>query len=416
MKKKKEKEKTASMNNTPLRILFLCFVIACSFIAVTAASGIKKRLIGGERINILLLGISEIDNARFAEVIKIISYEPITGFTDIVSIPRDTMISVPYKVTWKRIQKLDELYSRYFRKCRETDRLIETFKRKVEKFLDDQISIDYYVQIDYNAFVDFIDTLGGVKVEVNDRLDYDDEAQDLHIHISTGINRMNGEESLKYVRYRDKVMGDIGRQERQHLFIRALMERLQAHASIPRIPALIKSIAKNIETNLSVYDLVVIADELRGIDIENFRVQTLPGEPVVKWGKSYWAAKKKGVREVLDVVTNSHLISLPSVDVNRSLKMSQRITAEVWNATTRASLARNLTEYLRKRNVDVVRYGNFGSAKKYTQIISRTGDLKPAREVAKIIGCRNINTELDSSRMVDINIVIGDDFETLWRE
>jgi hypothetical protein len=123
-----------------------------------------------------------------------------------------------------------------------------------------------------------------------------------------------------------------------------------------------------------------------------------------------------GLRETLDVVLNSQQINLPGIVADKKSRLNSRITAEVWNATNKEDLARSLTQYLRRRNVDVVRYGNYGVYKKYSQIISRTGDLKPVRRVAKIIGCNNIKTELDSSRMVDINIVIGSDFKPLWKE
>jgi LCP family protein required for cell wall assembly len=386
------------------------------FIAFTYFSPVKIQLLKNKRVNILLLGISETDNARLAEVINLISYEPVTGFLDIVSIPRDTMIPVPYEVTWKQIQKLDEIYSRYYRHSKSSIELFNKFKNKLEKFLENYTAIDYYVQIDYKAFVDFIDALGGLEQEVLNRMDYDDNAQGLHIHISTGIKHFNGEQALEFVRYRDKIRGDIGRQDRQHKFLKVMLEKLRSPSSILKAPALVKSIINNVDTNLSYLDLVAIVDELRNIELKNFRIQKIPGEPVIRWRKSYWKVNREGCREVMDVVKNSQLINLPLATIDKNMKISTRITAEVWNATRRSDLARNLTEYLRKRNIDVVRYGNFGSSKKYTQIVSRTGDLNPAREVSRIMGCRNIKTELDYSRMVDINIVIGDDFKPLWKK
>lgn len=402
--------------NLVVYIMVIFCVSGVLYIIATACSPVKRQVLNGKRINILLLGISETDNARFAEVVKLISYEPVTGFLDIVSIPRDTMMPVPHSVTWKRIQKLDEIYSRYFRKHRDLFELFNVFKKKLEDYLENYFTFDYYLRVDYRAFIDFVDTLGGVSIEVLNKMNYDDNAQELHIHITTGTYLFNGEEALKFVRYRDKIRGDIGRQDRQHKFLQAVMEKLKTPESVLKIPGLIRSVIKNIDTNFTLSDLFVIADELRGFELKNFRVQKIPGEPVIKWGKSYWQVNREGTREVMDVVKNSQLINLPAVAVDKKLKISSRITVEVWNATNKQDFARNLTEYLRKRNVDVVRYGNYGTNKKYTQIISRTGDLKPAREVSRIIGCRNIKTELDSSRMVDLNIVIGNDFNALWKD
>jgi len=399
----------------PVKIITGFVIAGLVVLVMTAFSPVKKSILTDKRINLLLLGISETDNARFAEVIKLISYEPKTGFLDIISIPRDSMVPVDYEISWKRIQKLDEVYSRYERAASDSQELFKMFRNKIQEFLEDAPEIDFYLQIDYSAFTDFVNELGGVEIEVAQSLDYDDNAQNLHIHISSGRHLMNGEEALKYVRYRDKIRGDIGRQERQHKFLISVFTRLKSPSTICRLPMLVKAVIKNVDTNLTFSDFIAFVDELINFDLKNFRIQKIPGNPVMKWGKSYWEVDRIRMREILDVVRNSQLINLPSVTVDKNIKLSRRITAEVWNASNKSNMARELTEYLRRRNVDVVRYGNYGVYKKYSQVISRTGDLKPAREVASIIGCRNIKTELDSSRMVDVNIVIGSDFKRLWK-
>ncbi|MFW6133989.1 MAG: LCP family protein [Elusimicrobiota bacterium] len=401
---------------SPLKISVIFCGIGLIYITLTAFSPIKRNIIKENRINILLLGISETDYAKFAEVIKIISYEPVTGFFDIISIPRDTMIKVDKDISWRGFQKLDEVYSRYRRKHNNPNKLFLEFKSKIEEFMQNYLSIDYYVQVDYKAFEEFIDELGGIELEVVKKMDYDDTAQNLHIHISTGINKFNGKQALKYVRYRDKLRGDIARQERQHKFLRIVLEKLKYPGTLPRVPSLVSAVKRNVNTNMSLADILVLVDELRNMEIKNFRIQKIPGEPVMRWSKSYWKADDVKLKEVLDVVENSYRINMPVREVNKQAKLNRRITAEVWNATNRKDIARNLSIYLRKRNVDVVRWGNYGVYKKYTQVISRTGDLRPAREVSEIIGTRNLKTELDKSRMVDINIVIGSDFKPLWEK
>ncbi|MBN2407498.1 MAG: LCP family protein [Elusimicrobia bacterium] len=409
--------KNASRGSAALRVLYFSLFISLVFVLITLFSPVKKALVCSKRINILLMGISETDYAKFAEVIKIISYEPVTGFLDIVSVPRDTMIPVSTDITWKGIQKLDEIYSRLEREYgADTTVLSGEFRDVLEKFLDNYLEINYYIQVDYRSFVDFIDKLGGVEIDVQRRMQYTDKAQNLHIDISTGVQKMNGEQALKYVRFRDKIMGDIERQDRQHKFLKQVLQKVKSPSIIPKVPVLIKAVADNVDTNLSFADILVLADEIRNIDLDNFRIQKIPGKPVTKWGKSYWEVDEMAVREVLDVVRNSQLVNLPELKIDVNSRLSDTITAEVWNATDTGNMARDLTDYLRKRNVDVVRYGNFGAYKKYTQIISRNGDLASAREVSRIIGCRNIKTELDTSRMVDINIVIGHDFRPPWKK
>ncbi len=394
------------------------FIIAATavgvlFVTLTVFSPVKRSILRGDRINILIVGVSEVDNVRHADVVKILSYEPVTGFFDIVSIPRDSMISVSGDVTWRRIQKLDEVFARIDRKHDNPDRVFEKFKLKVEDFLRG-FEFHNYLEISYAAFTDFIDELGGIEMDILREMKYEDKSQDLYINFSTGRYLLNGENALKYVRYRDDVRGDIGRLKRQHAFINAVLNKIKSPEGALSFYRALRAANENIETDLGILDFSVIADEARNFNLQNYRVQKVPGEPVMRWGRSYWQADKRRLNDVMDVVKNSHLINLPAAKADTGKRVSTRVTAEVWNATGKSGLAREMTEYLRRRNVDVVRYGNYGVRRRHTQIISRTGDLKPAREVANIIGCRNIETNLDFSRMVDINVVIGEDINKVW--
>ncbi len=410
------------MKNSPGKLsifsvpAFLIFLGLC-YIALTAFSPVKRQVISGDRINIVLLGVSDFDYARIAEVIKLVSYEPRTGFLDVVSIPRDTRISVPSAVSWRGFQKLNEVYSRLGRTSSSKKQHIEEFNKVLENLLNDRISIDHYFVVDYRAFTDFVDAIDGVRIEVNSPKYYVDRAQDLYIDISTGIHIMEGEEALKYVRYRDRIRGDIGRQVRQHKFLHSVFDKFKSPEIITKIPSVIKAVLENVETDLKFQDIAAIADEIRSFKLENFRVQQVPGEPDMRWGISYWEIDRRGLDEIVEVVINSQEINLPIPAADRRRRLSRVITAEVWNASGRVGIARDTTRYLRERNVDVVRYGNYGVRRTHTQIISRRGDRSAeqgAREVGAMLGCRNISTDIDTSRMVDINVVIGEDFNPPW--
>ena len=79
-------------------------------------------------------------------------------------------------------------------------------------------------------------------------------------------------------------------------------------------------------------------------------------------------------------------------------------------------MAQNLQLYLRQFGIDAVRWGNYGSGKKYTTIIDRRGDIDLAYRIASVVGCSEVRTEIDRSRLVDLSIVIGDDFREVYEE
>ena len=70
--------------------------------------------------------------------------------------------------------------------------------------------------------------------------------------------------------------------------LKSIMEKLRSPSVVLKVPVLIKAVLNNVETNLSFSDLLVIADELRNFDLTNFRIQKIPGEPIIRWRKSYW--------------------------------------------------------------------------------------------------------------------------------
>ena len=388
-----------------------------AFLAVTALSPVKRDIMAGRRINLLVAGVSESGGSRSLEALNLISYEPVTGFIDSLAIPEATMIGVPHEITWRRVQRLDEVFARIYRECSgDSTEVISGMKRVVEELLGGRVEIGYHLVFDYAAFEDLVDALGGITIEVHEHMEYEDRSAGLLIDIPAGLQELCGAQALNYVRYRGGARGDAGRRERHQVFKEAVARKLKASSSVLRSPAIVRAVLSNVETNLNAPDVLALTDELRGTGMRNFRKQVLDGETVTRWGRDYWAVNRDILGDVIDIVANSHLLNMPRAPADREALASRRITAEVWNATNRPGLARDLTEYLRRRNVDVVRYGNFGAFRKHTQIISRTGDLNTAREVAIIIGCRNIVTDIDMGRMVDINVVIGSDIKELWRE
>jgi hypothetical protein len=93
------------------------------------------------------------------------------------------------------------------------------------------------------------------------------------------------------------------------------------------------------------------------------------------------------------------------------LTPSKRVRVEVLNAAGRAGLAREATRRLRARGFDVVYFGN---AEEFGQdssvVLDRVGDLRTARSVAGALGIRSVASEPDSSRLLDVTVILGLDW------
>jgi LCP family protein required for cell wall assembly len=130
-----------------------------------------------------------------------------------ISIPRDTDVRLP----GYRSHRINT----YF-KLEGTEKGPEMMQKAVTHALDG-VPIDRVVVLNYDAFQEMVDSVGGVAIDVPKKMDYDDHAGNVHIHLEPGRQRLSGYDALMYVRYRKSNDGaadtDFDRQNRQKQFL-----------------------------------------------------------------------------------------------------------------------------------------------------------------------------------------------------
>lgn len=129
---------------------------------------------------------------------------------------------------------------------------------------------------------------------------YNDNTAGLHINLEKGVQHLNGAEAEGYLRYRKDALGDIGRIRRQQWFLNALAEKMKDPAIIVKIPDIVKSISKNIQTDFSFYELAQYAALAKTVDSSQIKVATLPGEPSQRGFISYWILDPDGVQDMVN--------------------------------------------------------------------------------------------------------------------
>jgi len=391
--------------------LILLFVLISTFLFVffSSPSEVFQFIRQGKRINILILGCDELNFARHADAIMLISYEPKTRFLDVLSIPRDTKVPCSKEFSWRGYRKISEIYAMVYKKSKIPREACLSSKEIVENVLE--MGIPFYLQIDYQGIADIVDTAGGIRINIDEAMDYDDDAEDVHIHFAAGEKTLDGREVLEYVRFRDRLHGDRGRIERQQRLLKVLANKLKDAKILLKFPEVYRKVRGNICTNLTFWDFLALANEVRNFDRKNLRVQTLPGTSEYIRGMDYWVLDERSAEEVVQVILNSHRIGQKVYrPVFSGEKLNRIVKVEVWNATDRKDLAYDVQRRLREYGIDAVRWGNFGIYKKYTTVIDRLGDLELAHKVAGIVGSSVVKTEVDKTRFVDLSIVLGSDF------
>ncbi len=236
------------------------------------------------RINILLAGY-DIDHhgLRRTDTLMVASIDTSREEFNIISIPRDSRTMIP----GHGMNRINSAYA-----FGGIDLTIET----VERFL--RLPIDYYVVVDFDGFIDIVDAMGGVELEIEERMHYVDRAGNLHINFDPGKKTLSGQEALKYVRYRDEVLGDIGRIQRQQKFITAAIEQLFTPGQIMDIPGIVNETLESIYTDIPKSDFLPFLRTLMVLDLERLNTGKIPGSPEYIGGASYWIPDEDGVQEM----------------------------------------------------------------------------------------------------------------------
>ncbi len=234
---------------------------------------------GMRQFNILLLGV-DVAFGNEADVrtdtIKLISVDLDKPRIAMLSIPRDTYIPIPGHGK----QRINAAYQ--FGGKDEWSR-INMAKQTVGNLLQDltgkPIPIQYAIRVQTGGFVEMIDQLGGVEIDVEKKMDYDDPSQNLHVHLLPGKQVLNGYNAMCYVRFRHDAMGDYTRMTRQDQFIRALIAKIQDPTQKDKLPRMIGPIMNNMVTDIELSDVLKLKDTIGALGMQNITSQQLPTVP-----------------------------------------------------------------------------------------------------------------------------------------
>ena len=197
--------------------------------------------------DILVLGVDRqpTNQGEFirSDSMMLIHADPDENYLSILSLPRDLRVEVP----GNGIQKLNWAYSHGG-----ADLAIQTVKELTG------VNITEYVEIDFQAFRDLTEEVGGVYVDVDKRYFNGDPQFEL-INLLPGYQRLSGEDALDYVRYRLDTNLDFGRMDRQQRFFTALREEAMGWDLAFKLPGLVGALFDNVKMTLGTNDIIELA-------------------------------------------------------------------------------------------------------------------------------------------------------------
>ena len=187
----------------------------------------------------------------------------------IVSIPRDTLVNVPW---WPA--KINSVYSMSASGYGswQYDSEIDGLCAAVKDIMGYEPA--YWAVIDIVAFEKLVDAIGGITFNVP----YDMDKDEPEIHFSAGEQWLSGADALKVVRYRDYPMGDIDRISVQQEFLKTLADEMLTLGNIPNIGKVYGIYDEYVETNLASGNIAWFIREFMKLDAESITFATMPGD------------------------------------------------------------------------------------------------------------------------------------------
>ena len=262
-----------------------------------------------ERVNFLVMGK---DRWAFnTDVIMLLSYDVKNGAINLMQFPRDTYFDVG-QGNCKINAALAMFYNRHVRSGLSHDDAYKAAMSDMEKAIEDvfRITIDYYAIMDLNGFVNIIDALGGVEMDVPTRMYYKDPVQHLTIDLQPGLQTLTGDQAEQFVRFRKGyVEGDIGRVDAQKLFISACIAQVKKNFNVSTISAVMDQVMKNVVTDIPLQDLVYYAKSALSVDLSKITMLTLPGIQCRQYNDSgtwYYVAYRDGTVSALNKYFNTY--------------------------------------------------------------------------------------------------------------
>ena len=262
-----------------------------------------------ERVNFLVMGR---DNAGLnTDVIMLLSYDVKNGAISLMQFPRDTYFDVG-QGNCKINAALALFYNRRRREGLSDDDAYKAAMSDMEKSIEDvfRITIDYYAIMNLNGFVNIIDALGGVEMDVPTRMYYKDPAQNLTIDLQPGLQTLTGAQAEQFVRFRKGyVEGDIGRVDAQKLFIGACIAQVKKNFNVSTISTVMDQVMKNVVTDIPLQDMVYYAKSALSVDLSKITMLTLPGIQCRQHNDSgtwYYVAYRDGTVAALNKYFNTY--------------------------------------------------------------------------------------------------------------
>lgn len=233
-----------------------------------------------EGVFTLFVAATDEDETR-TDSMMVLVFDTNNHTASVINIPRDTLVDT------KRSGAAKKLNASYAKGVEQTMEEVS----EVIGFYPDK-----YVVANFDGIADIVDAIGGIDYEIPFDMSYHDASQDLAIEFEAGMQHLDGEEVVEFLRWRHNDdgtgydNGDIGRVEKLQNFLVTLAGEVLSPSNIVNIPAIASAVYNNVDTDLTTAQILWLGMQGLKVDLATgVEMQTLIGDTArVDVGTSLW--------------------------------------------------------------------------------------------------------------------------------
>jgi LCP family protein required for cell wall assembly len=376
---------------------------------------------GANRVTILLMGLDLRDweggGPSRTDTMLLYTLDPVTHSAGMLSIPRDLWVNIP-GFEYGKINTAYYLGEAYDVAGGGPGLAIET----VEELLG--IPINYYGEVDFDAFVRLVDEIGGIEVNVPEEISVDPLGPHNTVTLQPGSQMLDGQTALAYARNRDTIGGDFDRAERTQQVIMAVKDRVFSLDMLPTLitkaPILYKELASSVRTNMTLEEAIKLAWLAQQISPENIQRAVIGLDQVEMAisadGLDILQPDPDAIRLLRDEIFTATgpigPLATATIANPEERMQEENATVSVLNATRTAGLAAETTEFLLSKGINVTLTDNAQEESANTVIIDYTGNPYTVQYLINLLKIQpsNIYSRYDPNSEADIAILLGEDW------
>ncbi|GIW06524.1 MAG: hypothetical protein KatS3mg060_1329 [Dehalococcoidia bacterium] len=362
---------------------------------------------GSERINILLLGVDTRPDEPWepgrTDFVAVATLDPATRTAGLISFPRDLWVTIPVAPGIRFDERINAAY-----RTGELEHAPGGGPGVARRMIEYNFGIrtQFYVIVDFDAFVQIVDRLGGVTVDVQRPLKDNEYPTEWYgtkrIYYAPGLQRLDGQAALEYARSRHQD-SDFERNRRQQQILLAARQKALDRNLLPVLPRLLLELRDAVRTDMNPSQILALARLAASIDLQDITIRAVSGDAIIRLpGQTVFLPNRPVVSALIAEVFSDPRVRREAAQI-----------VVVADASTRVRATRLASALAQRGIIARVEERPTVEPRSVTTVIDYTG--KPATlrylgELLKLDASRTI-AELSGLGAGDMEILVGADLQ-----